>query len=75
MLGTSPRERVDWPLFLGVVLVAIAGVVNLYSATSPYMGTEREGIADVYVSQVYWLVVGGLLAVLLAAVAVRLLTE
>ena len=35
MLASSTRERLDWPLFLGVVLVAIAGVVNLYSATSP----------------------------------------
>lgn len=71
MLGTGTRDKIDWPLFLGVVVVAIAGVVNLYSATSPYMGTEREGIADVYVSQVYWLVVGGLLAILLAAVDYR----
>jgi rod shape determining protein RodA len=66
------RERFDWPLFLGVVLVAIIGVVNLYSATSPYIGAEgRSGLADVYVSQVYWLVVGGLLAVLVAAVDYR----
>jgi rod shape determining protein RodA len=72
MLGTSPRERLDWPLFLGVVFVCIAGVVNLYSATSPYMGIQgREGIADVYVSQVYWIVVGGLLAILLAAIDYR----
>jgi rod shape determining protein RodA len=71
MLGGA-RERLDWPLFLGVVFVAIAGVVNLYSATSPYIGIAgREGIADVYVSQVYWLVVGGLLAILLAAIDYR----
>jgi rod shape determining protein RodA len=72
VLGSSTRERLDWPLFLGVVFVAIAGVVNLYSATSPYMGVAgREGIADVYVSQVYWLVVGGLLAILLSAIDYR----
>lgn len=68
-LGGGARERLDWPLFLGVVFVAIAGVVNLYSATSPYMGS----IADVYVSQVYWLVVGGLLAILLAVIDYRYL--
>jgi rod shape determining protein RodA len=72
MLGGGVRERLDWPLFLGVVFVAIAGVVNLYSATSPYMGIAgREGIADVYVSQVYWLVVGGLLAIVLSAIDYR----
>lgn len=72
MLGSSARERLDWPLFLGVVFIAIAGVVNLYSATSPYMGIAgREGIADVYVSQVYWLVVGGLIAILLSAIDYR----
>ena len=54
------------------MFVAIAGVVNLYSATSPYIGIAgREGIADVYVSQVYWLVVGGLLAILLSAIDYR----
>lgn len=72
MLGQGSRERLDWPLFLGVVLVAIAGVVNLYSATSPYIGVAgREAIADIYVSQVYWLVVGGLVAIVLAAVDYR----
>lgn len=74
MLGVSARERLDWPLFLGVVFVSVAGVVNLYSATSPYIGMAgREGIADVYVSQVYWLVVGGLIAILLAAIDYRFL--
>src|SRR6185295_5802052 len=72
MLGAGARERLDWPLFLGVVFVCIAGVVNLYSATSPYIGVAgKEGIADVYVSQVYWLVVGGLIAILLAAIDYR----
>jgi rod shape determining protein RodA len=66
------RERFDWPLFLGVVSVAVIGVVNLYSATSPYIGVSgRAGLADVYVSQVYWLVVGGLFGVLVAAVDYR----
>jgi rod shape determining protein RodA len=66
------RERFDWPLFFGVVLIAVAGVVNLYSATSPYIGVEgRSALADVYVSQVYWLVVGGLFGVLVAAIDYR----
>lgn len=74
MLGSSARERLDWPLFLGVVFISVAGVVNLYSATSPYIGMAgRESIADVYVSQVYWLVVGGLVAIILAVIDYRFL--
>lgn len=66
------RERLDWPLFLGIVVIAVMGVVNLYSATSPYIGAEgRQVLADVYVSQVYWLVVGGLLAIFVAAIDYR----
>src|SRR4051812_50143707 len=61
------KEHFDWPLFLGVVGIAIIGVVNLYSATSPYMDDpKRSGLADMYVQQVYWLVVGGLFGTLAA---------
>lgn len=66
------REHFDWPLFLAVVSIAIVGVVNLYSATSPYIDDpRRSGLADMYVQQVYWLVVGGLLGTLAAAVDYR----
>ncbi len=66
------REHFDWPLFLAVVSIAIVGVVNLYSATSPYIDDpRRSGLADMYVQQVYWLVVGGLLGTLAAVVDYR----
>lgn len=66
------KEHFDWPLFLGVVGIAIIGVVNLYSATSPYLDDpRRSGLADMYVQQVYWLVVGGLFATLAAVVDYR----
>lgn len=66
------REHFDWPLFLGVVCIAIIGVVNLYSATSPYIDDpRRSGLADMYVQQVYWLVVGGMLGALAAAIDYR----
>ncbi len=35
-------SRFDWPLFIAAALIALIGVVNLYSATSVYQG----GIAD-----------------------------
>jgi len=66
------REHFDWPLFLAVVGIAIIGVVNLYSATSPYIDDPRRaGLADMYVQQVYWLVVGGLFGTLAAVVDYR----
>lgn len=64
---TSARENFDWALFLVAACLAVIGVVNLYSATS----VARAALADVYVQQVYWLVVGGILATLVAAIDYR----
>ncbi|MBN2195577.1 MAG: rod shape-determining protein RodA [Polyangiaceae bacterium] len=72
--GLSSRSgvQIDWALMTGVVAVATMGVVNLYSATSPYIGAgARAGLADVYVSQIYWLVVGMLAGILVAAIDYR----
>ncbi|HOU92408.1 MAG TPA: FtsW/RodA/SpoVE family cell cycle protein, partial [Polyangiaceae bacterium] len=64
--------QVDWYLMTGLVAVATMGVVNLYSATSPYIGAgARAGLADVYVTQIYWLVVGMLAGILVAAIDYR----
>ena len=66
------RENFDWTLFLAVVAIAILGVVNLYSATSVYVDAgQRSGLADVYVSQVYWLMVGLLMGTLVWAIDYR----
>jgi rod shape determining protein RodA len=70
--GLRVGEQFDWPLFLCIVTVAILGVVNLYSATSPYLGlATKSGLADIYVTQVYWLVVGGLFGILVAVIDYR----
>jgi rod shape determining protein RodA len=58
-LSFRVRERFDWALFIAASLVAVLGIVNLYSATSVYTGAR----AEFYVNQVYWLVAGGILAV------------
>ena len=64
--------QIDLPLLMCVVLIATLGVVNLYSATSVYIDAgQGAGLADLYVSQVYWIVVGGLLALLAAAIDYR----
>jgi rod shape determining protein RodA len=63
---------VDMPLLLSVVAIASLGVVNLYSATSYYVGAgERAGLADVYVSQIYWIAVGFLFGILVAVIDYR----
>lgn len=60
-------ERIDWALFISAALVAVIGVVNLYSATSVY----TQSRADLYVSQVYFLMAGGALAVFMTLVDYR----
>jgi rod shape determining protein RodA len=59
---------VDMSLLFAVVAIVTAGLVNLYSATS---ATTSGRIADIYVTQVYNMVVGGLLAILVAAIDYR----
>ena len=66
LLGRA-REHFDWGLFLVAALLAVIGVVNLYSATS----VARTALQEVYIQQVYWLVFGGILATLVAAVDYR----
>jgi len=63
--------QIDMVLLLCSVAIATFGIVNLYSATSVYIESSRSGIADIYVSQVYWIVVGGLIAILAAAIDYR----
>lgn len=60
MRTTRSRERrpFDWAFFVGAVLLAALGVVNLYSATS----VSKGALTEVYLQQVYWFVVGGILA-------------
>jgi len=66
LLGQA-RDHFDWALFLGTALLAVIGVVNLYSATS----VSRDALREIYVQQVYWLVFGGILATLVAAIDYR----
>jgi rod shape determining protein RodA len=61
------RDVLDWPLLIAVLLIALIGVVNLYSATS----VAKGGLADLYVTQIYWLVAGGIAAVVVAAIDYR----
>lgn len=63
----SARERFDWVLFLVASLLAVVGVINLYSATS----AVKAALSDLYVLQVYWLVASGILATIVAAIDYR----
>ena len=66
-LSFRVRERMDWVLFVTASLVAVVGLVNLYSATSVYSGPR----AEYYVNQLYWLVAGGIVAVGVASIDYR----
>ncbi|MGA7123515.1 MAG: rod shape-determining protein RodA [Polyangiaceae bacterium] len=61
------RDHFDWPLFIGIAALAVIGVINLYSATSVARGSHSED----YIQQIYWLVGGGILATVAAAVDYR----
>jgi rod shape determining protein RodA len=61
------RDIIDWPLLIAVLLIAVVGIVNLYSATS----VAKGGLADLYITQIYWLVAGGIAAVFVAAIDYR----
>ena len=63
---------IDMPLLLAVMAIITLGLVNLYSATSVYADdAQRAQLADIYVSQIYWIVVGTLLAILVASIDYR----
>jgi rod shape determining protein RodA len=66
-LSARERDHFDWPLFICAAVVAVLGVINLYSATSVYSGAR----AELYISQVYWLVLGGILGGILIALDYR----
>ena len=61
------HNHFDWPLFIAAALIAVLGVLNLYSATSVYSGARSE----LYISQVQWLVVGVIIAGIVAAIDYR----
>jgi len=62
-----PRDNFDWALFLTASALAVIGVVNLYSATS----VSRAPLSDIYIQQVYWLVLGGILGAVVAVIDYR----
>jgi rod shape determining protein RodA len=61
------RDHFDWTLFISVGLLAVIGVINLYSATS----VARAAHSEDYIQQIYWLVGGGILATVVAAIDYR----
>ncbi|MBU1209110.1 MAG: rod shape-determining protein RodA [Proteobacteria bacterium] len=44
----------DWTLLVTVVLIAVIGVVNIYSSTFPHTGNFKS----LYIKQIYWVLLG-----------------
>ena len=63
------RDHFDWPLFIAAALIAVLGVVNLYSATHVYSGAR----AELYINQIQWLAIGSVLGGVLLAIDYRYL--
>jgi len=71
-IGFRGATGVDTPLLLVVMAIVTLGLVNLYSATSVFADDmQRVRLADVYTSQIYWIVVGTLLAIFVASIDYR----
>lgn len=70
-LSGRARDHIDWPLFIVVLLIAVLGVINLYSATSVYFGTRKSGLSDIYINQIYWLAIGGAVGAIITAIDYR----
>jgi rod shape determining protein RodA len=71
-LGFRGAAGVDTPLLLAIMAIVTLGLINLYSATSVFQDdAQRVRLADVYTSQIYWIVVGTLLAILVASIDYR----
>jgi rod shape determining protein RodA len=66
-LSGHARDHFDWTLFIAVAALAVIGVINLYSATSVVRGAH----SDDYIQQIYWLVAGGILGTVVAAIDYR----
>ena len=62
-----PRDNFDWALFLTAAALAVIGVINLYSATS----VSRAALSEIYIQQVYWLVLGGILGAVVTVIDYR----
>jgi len=59
------RDDFDWPLFLATLLIALTGIVNLYSTAS------ISAVQDRYITQIYWVAVGAVGALIVAAIDYR----
>ena len=63
MLDRRLIMNFDWPTLLVAALMSALGVLNIYSSTYPHTGTATP----LYLKQVYWLVLGfGILLLILA---------
>jgi rod shape determining protein RodA len=71
-LGFGGASGVDTPLLLAVMAIVTLGLVNLYSATSVFADdTQRMRLADIYTTQIYWIVLGTMLGILVASIDYR----
>jgi len=59
------RDDFDWPLFLATLMIAITGIANLYSTASV------SNVQDRYISQIYWVALGAVGALVVAAIDYR----
>ncbi len=68
MTGAAPgKVRFDWFLPVIVVIIAVAGIINIYSAVQ-----HSSGEQELYLTQIYWFAFGIVAAVVVATVDYRI---
>jgi rod shape determining protein RodA len=65
VISTRPWDNFNWSLFFVVLAIIFIGLINLYSATRLF--TTRE----VFINQIYWLLFGAGVAVLVVSLDYR----
>ncbi len=69
MIDRRLLVNIDWTLLITAVLISVIGVFNIYSSTYPYAGNYTP----LFVKQIYWLLIGIGLAVLILSFDYRTL--
>jgi rod shape determining protein RodA len=71
MIDRRLLTNIDWTLVALVVTICLLGILNIYSATSPY----KIITTPYYIKQFYWLMVGMVIALIVCTIDYHILED